>query len=177
MRKIVILIAAVAILFGAWFYLSPLYTLREMKSAAEARDADKLSAYVDYPAVRADLKGDLRRMIGGHMAQPQGQGLEALGSAVALALLDPMIDAMVTPEGVESMFAQQPKPPQGSPAPAPRVHKPPVQAPTENPVIERRGLNEFRVRHKDPSKGAIVFRRHGLGWKMAGFDLPDTTAS
>jgi len=179
MRKVILVLLAALLTFGAWYYFSPLYTLHQMKSAADARDAQKLSGYVDYEAVRSDLKGDMRRMIAGEMANPETKGFEAMGAALATAVLDPMIDAMVTPQGVEAMFARQKADGAGDNA-QPGVRqapKPPVEAPRDNPVVERNGLDEFRVRGKDPSKGAIIFRRHGLGWKMAGFDLPRAPAA
>jgi hypothetical protein len=47
----------------------------------------------------------------------------------------------------------------------------PVAIPRDDYVIERRGLSEFKIKAKG-KQGAAIFRRHGLGWKLAGFDMP-----
>jgi hypothetical protein len=39
-------------------------------------------------------------------------------------------------------------------------------------VIVRRGLSEFLVASKQQPKGGLVFKRHGLSWKLSGVDLP-----
>jgi hypothetical protein len=180
MRKLLFLLLVFGAAFVGWYYFSPIYTLSQMKSAAESKDAGKLSAYVDYGALRADLKDDLRRTMTNEVAGQSPTGIAAIGSAFAMAMLDPMIDAMVTPDGVEAMLAQgRPKQPadsktQPNSKPERSPVQPPVAAPAKNPVIERNGLSEFRVRSKDPNKGAIVFRRRGLGWKMVGVDLPQS---
>lgn len=170
MRKIVFALIALVVAAGAWWYFSPYWTLRQIQSAARAGDAKKLSAYVDYPAVREDLKGDFRRMMLKEAAsRKQNDGFAAIGSAFALAMVDPVIDAMVTPEGVEAAFANRDKGKLEG-----RGGKLP-DAPAD-PVIERDGLDAFKVRGKDPSKGALVFARSGLGWKLVGFDMPDIPA-
>ena len=55
------LAAAALILLAAvgWILGSPYYTLWQMREAARANDADRLSAFVDYPALRADLKSEI----------------------------------------------------------------------------------------------------------------------
>ena len=45
----------------------------------------------------------------------------------------------------------------------------------DDPIIERDGFNTFRVHGKDASKGALVFHRYGLRWKLAGVDLPHSS--
>ena len=168
MRRRWIFIAASLVLVGAvagWWYASPWLTLREMKEAAEARDAARLSRHIDYPALREDVKTDVRQMIAEQSRQAGGQG-QALGSALAMTLAGPLIDAMLTPQGVQAMFAAPRPKDAGS-----RRPQPPVQA-AELPIVERDGVNRFRVRDKDPRKGAMLFERRGFGWKLVGLDLP-----
>ena len=71
----------------------------------------------------------------------------------------------LTPKAVEAAFYA------GKNRPAGSLKVLPVTA-DDNAAIERDGLNAFRVRGRDRAKGALVFRRHGLGWKLAGVDLP-----
>ena len=166
MRKLVAFLFIVVMAVGVWWYASPIWTLRAMRDAAKERDQAKLSAYVDYPALREDLKHDVgdyaeaetERRIGG-----RGRGLAA---RIARAFVDPVIDAAVSPAGVEAMFASEAQ----ISAAGGRLSAP-VQA-GDHPVIERDGFNSFRVHGADATKGALVFHREGLGWKLVGVDLP-----
>jgi hypothetical protein len=165
MKKLIGVLVLLAVAVGGWWYASPLWTLRQMRDAAQNGRAEKLSQYVDYPAVREDLKGEFRRTMMAEMAKEQDNGFGMLGSAFALALINPMIDAMVTPEGVEAMFDQAKR--QQAPARGPQMPEA-----SSNPIVDRDGFDQFAVRDKDPTKGSLVFKRYGLGWKLSGFDMP-----
>jgi hypothetical protein len=166
MRKIIAALIALMIAVGVWWYASPLWTLRQMREAAEQGDARKLSRYVDYPAVREDLKAEFRRAMMAEMIKGESNGFEALGSAFALAMIDPMIDAIVTPEGVEAMFSQERR------AKAAAKKGPQLPEASGNPIIDREGFDRFVVRDKDPTKGSLIFERSGAGWKLSGLDMP-----
>jgi hypothetical protein len=110
-----------------------------------------------------------------------------------------MIDAIVTPEGVEALFAGQRSADGGQKAGQGAAGGGPAAAsggaakggasgaapgtepfatpsltdadPGDKPEIERISLDEFRVRGSGKD-GELIFRRHGLGWKLSGVDLP-----
>jgi hypothetical protein len=180
MKKIVIALGALLLAAGGWYYASPLWTLRAMKQAAVSKDSEALSRYVDYGALRTDLKGDMRRSMMSEMGKQPDNPFGAIGMAIAMNLIDPMIEAMVTPEGVEAMFAQQRATESkgtgvvgstGS-GQTPRTRGLAAAGPGDDPVIERVGIDEFRV--GDTGKdGGLIFRRHGLGWKLSGVDIPN----
>jgi hypothetical protein len=161
--------AAVALLLivGAWWYASPLWTLHEMQSAARKGDAKELSEYIDYPAVRESLKSQFRRQLLQEAAKSKEGGFAALGSAFALALVNPVLDATVTPEGMEAAFAHRNLVPAEA---GPKLPNTP-----SDPVVHREGLSHFTVSDKDPNKGSLLFERSGLGWKLVGFELPPTS--
>jgi|SRR4051812_23539715 hypothetical protein len=144
---------------GGWYVASPGYTLKQMKAAAQANDADRLSSYIDYPALREDMKSELTaRMMA--EAQKDNSGFGPLAVALGSAMVGPLVDAMISPAGVRAMMLSNRK---NRKAPA---------AVGEDPVIERHGLSEFVVKSKSAENGAMVFKRHGLGWKLSGIDLP-----
>jgi hypothetical protein len=167
-KKLGIAFVAIILAVGGWYYFSPRYTLHQMKTAAVAKDSEKLSRYVDYDALRADLKADLRRAMMKEMTKQPSNGWEALGSAIAMAIVDPMIDAMVSPEGVQAMFEQQ----KAKEAKQGKAALPTVAA-GEDPIIERNGIDEFKVKGRDSESGAIVFKRAGFSWKMVAVELPE----
>lgn len=161
------LFAVVVVLVAVgWYFASPSYTLAQMRDAAKANDADALSRYIDYESLREDLKAEFMA----HMmaeAQKNGSGFGALGVALGSAMIGPMVDGMVSPAGMRAMLlADQQKNAAGSKAPAT-----PVKVDSD-PVIERRSFSEFVVRSNQKTEGAMVFKRHGLGWKLSGVDLP-----
>jgi len=173
MRKALAVVLIVVVAAVGWWYASPLWTLREMREAARDRDAAKLSAYVDYPALRADLKEDLRRYVTSQTALlGDADGRGGFAAQLAGAFVSPVVDAAVTPEGISTMFAAQSAQPSNSRGDAQRRGVPmPVSAP-EQPIIDREGIDSFKAYGKDPRKGALVFHRSGLGWKLVGVDLP-----
>src|SRR5438270_10342021 len=44
---------------GTWYLASPGWTLHQMKAAADANDPDALNSYIDYSALREDLKAEI----------------------------------------------------------------------------------------------------------------------
>src|SRR5947209_7490551 len=97
-----IILAALIIALGAgWYFLSPAWTLRGMRAAAEANDPDALNAYIDYPAVREDLKAEIMARLMTE-AQKDTSGFGGLGVALGSAMIGPMIDGMVSPAGVRA---------------------------------------------------------------------------
>ncbi len=154
-------LAAVLVLLATigWYVLSPGYTLKQMKAAAQANDADRLSSYIDYPSLREDMKSELSaRMMA--EAQKDQSGFGPLGVALGSALVGPLVDAIISPAGVRAMMLSN------------RQNKKAPIAVGEDPDIERHGLSEFVVKSKSGQNGTMVFKRHGLSWKLSGLDLP-----
>ncbi len=167
--------------FVAWYEVSPRYTLNEMRKAAEAGNSVKLSNWVDYEAIKVDLKGEFRREI---LLEANRRGadrdpLTKLGATLAEALVPLGVEMAVTPEAIQAMFDARSAASTTGRGPGVEakdgVAVMPVGIPRQDFVIEHRGLSEFKVRAKGKAQGnegAAVFRRHGLGWKLAGFDMP-----
>lgn len=160
-------VAAIIILSGViWYFASPSYTLSQMRAAAEANDADALSNYIDYDSLREDMKAEFMA----HMmaeAQKDDSGFGALGVAIGSAMIGPIVDGMVSPAGVRAMLISS-KQEQAKSGDGPKA---PVRV-DGDPIIERRSFSEFAVKSKNDADGAMIFSRHGLGWKLSGVDLP-----
>lgn len=153
----------------AWYFASPAFTLSRMKVAAESKNADAMAGYIDFPALRDDLKADLLAdmMVEGQKDKGPFSGL---AMAIGPAMVNSMVDGFVTPAGMKAMLTSR-----GQTA---SVKKPAAVAGAfqldEKPVIKRRGLSEFVVTSKDEPDSGMVFKRSGLGWKLSGVDLPPT---
>lgn len=166
MNRFPVLIGAILVAgigFG-WYFGSPYWTLKQIHSAAEARDGDRLAAYVDFPALRDSLKAELAAAAMAQASQDE-EGFGVAGAAIGTAFAGAMVDQMVTESGLREMMRQEDR---RGPAAIEDFDM-------ESIEIERVGLSEFRLTSKDPEMkgGAVVFLREGLAWKVAGVRLPD----
>ncbi|HZU50853.1 MAG TPA: DUF2939 domain-containing protein, partial [Sphingomicrobium sp.] len=86
--KLAGLAAAALMIFAAiaWYFESPAWTLRNMKAAVDAQDADALSSHIDYPALRSSLKAQLLTEITGRM-EDNKSGLASVGLALGSAVI------------------------------------------------------------------------------------------
>ena len=176
MRRRSWIVAAVALLLVAgagWYFGSPYYTLWQVRRAVDSNDADALAGYIDFPAVREDLKGELNAQIAAE-ARRRGAAVSGLAQAFGPAVLNLVVDNVVTPAGVRTMLANRPESSgpgvDGGPG-VPGVPGVPGTSLPDQPEITRRGISEFTV-FQPGRPGALIFTRHGLGWKLSGFDLP-----
>lgn len=169
-KRLIMAVAATAGLLTAsagWYLGSPQWTLRQMRAAADKGDAKALSAYIDFPAFRADLKSELGAAMTKKIAETgeKNNPFTSFGMAIAMTFVDKMIDTMVTPAGMRAMFS--------SDAATAEKSLTQVQAGRNDLEVEHVGLSAFRVREAGQgNKAILVFNRDGLGWKLVGIDLP-----
>jgi hypothetical protein len=161
------LIAAAVLLVvadGGWLWASPYLTLLELKKAADARDLAAISARIDYPAVRADLKVQLRE----RLERGEGSALDRLGAAVAERFADPVVDAAITPEGMRALFAS------GAVAEAARPGG--VGAKPGAMRVRRDALGRFTLVSVQGAGPEVVFTLQGLNWRVTAVRLPGKRA-
>ena len=144
----------------AWYYLSPAWALRSMVAAAKANDEPTLSSYIDYPALKADLKKDLSARFEAESKKTDDPTAK-MGVAIARSMMDGVINAFVSPAGLRATlvtFDESDVPPA-------------MKKNAGKPKIERLGFNRFRLSREENPGSGFVFERRGLGWKMVGVDL------
>jgi hypothetical protein len=179
-------------------YASPYLVLDRLKRAADARDAQTINEYVDYPALRESLKEQVSELLRRRLeTQASTRPFAALGALVGMALVGPLVDAYATPDGVAALLNGIP--PRGEPGETPPgPSEPPSQGTTStapadesnssNPSApsqpERakphtttgyRGPDEFVITY-EPDDGnarySAILRRDGwFSWKLAAVDL------
>ncbi|UZK66897.1 DUF2939 domain-containing protein [Sphingomonas sp. M1-B02] len=154
-----ILLVALA---AGWAIGSPYLTVWQLKRAAEARDVEGMLAHVDLPAVRESLKIQLRERLAD---APSDDPLEALGARIAARFADPVVDAVVTPEGMRAIFATG--------AAASTTETPAFGLKADAMVVRRESLGHFRLVRRDGRGGELGFRLRGLGWKLVRIRMPD----
>lgn len=185
------LVAAVVLFFvgiGAYWHFSPHIALHSMQSAAKARDAETFNDYVDFPALRESMKGQLTLMMADTMsAADKGNPFAALGAMMGAALVNQMIDGLVRPETVMRMMANGDTKPSLGKKEAPPTSGESVStdaAKTEKKwQIERINSNKviaFVSEDADLTGGrsGLVFVRSGFAtWRLTEMRLPASTKS
>ncbi|MFB9123405.1 DUF2939 domain-containing protein [Paraburkholderia dipogonis] len=189
---IVTLVVIVVIAALGFAYASPYIALNNLKRAADARDAQTVNQYVDFPALRESLKeqvaGLLTRRLGAHS---NGNPLAAIGAMIGVALIGPLVDAYATPDGVAALLNGMPPrgdPGERPPAPPAANNSPDAAATAAAPVpppagsaangnadatppqppqttAGYRGLNEFVVTYQHGAGDArysAIFQREGV---------------
>ena len=161
--------AAGAVLLAASSYASPWWELQRLRTAVHDRDAEAVSGHVDFPALRESVKAQLMISLNIETRKAGDNPFAALGQAMAIALINPLVDAVVSPAGVMTMLEKGkvslPKP--GA------AEETPTDAPKRDYAVDYRGWDRFAVSSKDPHGGSFIFKRQGLwSWKLAAVELP-----
>src|SRR6201993_2111003 len=94
-RWLVIICVVVLLVYGA----SPYFSFWRFTAAVQSRDAAAISARVDFPAVRASLK---KQLVARFAKQTSSH---KRWSNLGPTLIDAIIDAYVTPEGIAALLS------------------------------------------------------------------------
>ena len=110
MNKKHALLAAVlllVLLLGGYFVASPWVALARFKEDARARRTEKMADYVNFPAVQASLKAQMRNKIKAEVGRQDDDfaaAAQILGAAVANLVLDPVVEKVASPQGMVAIM-------------------------------------------------------------------------
>lgn len=162
-------IVVIVSFFGCYWYYSPYLALSNIRDAAQSKDANAFNELVDYPKVRESLKGQIAAVMAKEAASSH-DGLAVFGNMLGMALVNPMVDALVRPESVmHAMQSGEMKKAQAS------AHLGTQAVPGKKPVewtLERKNVDKIVAHRHEPDRGvgkgfAVVFERQGFaGWKL-----------
>lgn len=160
---------AIVLAAASWLYATPYLAVSGMRSAAEARDAQRLSGYIDFPAVKEDLKGTLNAKLTGNV-RASDNPIAAMGSALGAMLINPMVDLFITPEAIAQMMQGEKPRLTGKGGDSQSGAKAETSMGYE-------GMNRFVVSvRKQGEEGepvSMVMQRDGLAaWKLVALRLP-----
>lgn len=165
---------AFAALLGLTSYASPYWTLHRMKTAAVENDADRFSSYIDFPALRESVKSQLMVAMDTRMGRPDvaNNPFAGLGRMMGAALINPIVDAAVSPAGVIAMFESgKAQPLRGPSSPVPSS----TQADRVNYAVAYQDWNTFSIEKPGEDAGRFILKRRGLwSWQLASLELPKT---
>jgi hypothetical protein len=187
---IVTLVVLVIVAALGFVYASPYIALDRLKRAADARDAQTVNEYVDFPALRESLKLQVAELLTRRVdIQKSGNPLAVIGAMIGAALVGPLVDSYATPDGVAAILngipprgnpgERPPAPAATNPGPdstsagsgaAPAAPKPPPQT-----TAGYRSFDTFVVTYQHGAGDArysAIFHRNGLvTWKLVAVDL------
>lgn len=174
-KKILGVIFGLIILILGYLYASPYIAINSIKNAAQAGDSEKVSKYIDYPSVRQSFKDQMNAYMFKEMASKEANGWEALGAMLASTMVDKMIDAMITPEGMTLML--QGKDLKSTSSNGSDDHQVSEAKKEPKPDYSSRytSMNDFEVVIKDQDKAKevkVMMVRDGLSWKINKIIVP-----
>ena len=174
MKKFLPWVIGLLVIFAIYLYVSPYLVLNNIKNAAEQGDADKLSGYIDFPSVKQSMKDQVKAAMVKELASSKEQdGFEALGTMLGAAMIDPLIDGLVTPDGVALML-------QGQKLDFDLNNDTPEDKPkSKNEDIDYKAgylsFNRFKVQvigADDPNESIdVIMHRDWLSWKVTSINF------
>lgn len=165
------LLAGLAAMFAIYVAAAPYITVHQMKSAAESRDGEALSEYIEFPSVRQSLKDQMNAVFMKDMTKDlEGNPFAAVGAAFAGMMVDKMVDTFVTPAGItQLMSGEKPNPTESGESAGASAREPFAKA-----SMSYESLSKFVVTVKGDTgdEGKFVLRRRGIGWKLTEILIP-----
>jgi hypothetical protein len=150
------------LLFALYYYASPFLTEHGLKAAVHAADADRIAAFVDFPALRQSTK----EQITARLARKLGYGNAgaALAFLPASKLADALIDSYVSRDGLTLLLAQVGDRPEAS-----------VDELFANATDGFSGLTRFCITlHPEGKVPVKLYLQRGLwSWKLVEIEIPD----
>lgn len=165
MKRFLILLLVAAVLVAGWYLASPWLAMKGLRDAAVARDRAALEERVDFAAIRANLRDDLRGAVEREVARSDSPWAQ-IGGGLATGIGGMAVDAAVTPEGIAALTVTG------------RLAGPLVPEEARKEIdwsVERGGLNSFAAQGRYPDGRAgptLHFSRDGLGWDLVDVTLP-----
>lgn len=107
-RKLPLTIVAIVLLIASGYAASPYVSFWRFREALRTADRDAIASHVDFPAVRESLKRELHaRFFPNPSAdKPKKKDrLRAMLESAAPTLIDTLVDAYVTPDGIIALLA------------------------------------------------------------------------
>jgi hypothetical protein len=107
MKKLSVLSAVIVISFAGWLYATPYLALNKIRSAAENKDYATLQEKIDFATLRENFKIKMRAIITKGLETKSGteqdKAMSDFGKMIVDALIDPIINSLITPENISSI--------------------------------------------------------------------------
>ena len=188
-------IIAAIVIAGSYAFVSPWLALKDFAQAFENKDTRTIEKLIDFPELREDIKVTAKAaMMKSAAIELEGNPFAAMGIMMANAIVDPIIDQVISPAGLQLFFSagEMSGGTDGIPENIDAIARDLIAsghggetsrgvdaAQSIEVKTEYLGINEFevQVRNMDMFNESVSFymRREGLGgWKVDGISVPDS---
>lgn len=175
------IVGIVLLVLLGWFYYTPFIAYDSLKKATERSDAKAVSEYVDFPSLRESVKSWVKAsMINAMVKEMKDNPFAGLGLLMVNAMVDPMVDAMISPAGIAAMMeGQTPKPDENNGSEEQDGGGSSRAKDAADVTMGYTSFNQFEVTAKGGKdfEVAQIFRRYGFTWKLAEVRLPPLLSS
>lgn len=182
LKRLLIAFAALALLLLAYVAAGPYLAIEGIRKGLATQDAAALERYVDFPALRVNLKAHLEDYIarrGGGLAE-SGGWLGEIGLRVASGLGGTALDAMVTPLGIGALLQGRGmwKRATGQTIDGDAYGAPQPFDPMKDATTRFESSSRFTATLHDPDGDPVVavFQRQGLRWRLTDIRLDAVTS-
>jgi general secretion pathway protein G len=167
---VLIAVAVLVGVVGGCYWLSLVASLRGLEAGIRERDVVKLEKYIDWPRVREQIRSELQAFVMTQVFKDAKKGEEGglassigtlLAGTVAPAMIDRVVDGLVTPQSLVRLLAEKP--------------------PSEQPGLSfaREGFTDFDEYTLLPGTSApahprirAILRRDGITWRVVRIVFP-----
>ena len=184
-----------SVVVGSYAFASPWLALRDFAQAFENQDTKKIEKLIDFPDLREDIKVTAKAaMMKSAAVELEGDPFAAMGIMMANAIVDPIIDQVISPAGLQLLFSagEMSGGTEGIPENISAITKELTDTSDRDETnqgidaaqgIEVKtgyiGINEFEVQVSNSEildeSVSFYMRREGLvGWKFNGIRVPDS---
>lgn len=172
-RVILVGVVAVLVLLLGYVVATPYLTVAQMQAAAQARDGKTLAEYIDFVAVRESLNTQLTAMLANEMSQStEDDAMGLLGAAFGSKIIELLLDAIVTPEGLIAVLNGDPM------TDVLDQNATQSSSTSANTTVSMgyQSLDTFGVTITNTdtqSATTLLLRRDGLSWRLSEILLPN----
>jgi Protein of unknown function (DUF2939) len=160
---------------GAGAYYAPYSTLNKMRNATENQNIEALAKEINFPELRVSIKESVKAQVLKQIARAES-GIPAgefsrpkMNPELVEKMVSPMVDKLVTPEGLEQLLDNK--------VPGAKIDLANLDRDIAKSDIQMgyESIDRFVVhitdkvdRSKDVS---LILKRDGLAWKLSGIDI------
>ncbi len=167
MKKLLALLALIALILGGWYIASPWLAMKGVADAAIEGDSAALEERIDFEALRANANANAQITEAAEAREGRGGLIDRIGGEVVERIGREVNERALTPEVMGNVVVT------GSLAAGLLPER--LRGQEIEWHVEREGFDSFRGigTFEDGTPGPILlFTCDGLGWKMTGFELP-----
>lgn len=178
MKKTLIALLITTLGGGGVFASGPFIALHNLSAALQDHDAQRLEETVDFPVLRENIKSQLNASMGKELGDLKDNPFGLLAAGFAATMVDGLVDAFLTPSGLQNLMQGQQPAGQGAPGEG--------GAGSEGNGSETAGFfDNATYRFDSPSRFSasitgddgkvtrFVLFRKGLSWQLGNIVLPE----